>query len=223
MWKVFPRLGLFKLIFIVFSALFLSGLILAFPTGIEGGIFTWNHFGASLKVATPVTFLFLTIFYVFGKWGWLLFWKLPLLGKLLHKNVCPNLNGKWDGVICSSFTGDDGGPVSKEVTLDIKADLFGFDVCLTSNDGYQSSKVVQSEIHRDPRTNTFYISYLFEAGVPLPEATDDRVFDGAAKLEILIDDSGTSLRGSYWTNRAWQRGQNTAGILTASKPIKKAN
>lgn len=160
MWKVFPKLGLLKAIFAVFSALFLAALIYFIGPHQTESI-TWNDFGPSFKLATPITLLFIGLVYVIGKWGWMLLWKAPLLGKIMHTTVCPDLNGSWVGTIHSSFKNGDGENVTKEVGLTIKADIFGFDIYLRSSDGYQESKVVQSELYKDPRTNTFYLSYIF--------------------------------------------------------------
>lgn len=211
MWKVFPRLGLLKLLFAIFSALFLSALILLM--GPDGDL-SWDNFGDSFKLATPITLIFVATIFAIGKWGWLVLWKLPFLGGILHQAVCPNLNGKWLGEVHSSYTDENGNKIVKEVELIIKADLFGFNLALRSLDDYQESKVIQSELYRDPRTGTFYLSYIFEASVPIPKETDDRVFDGAAKLEIIVNKKNTVLKGTYWTNRAWQRGMNTAGLIT---------
>lgn len=216
MWKVFPKLALLKAVFSVFSALFLAGLIIFIVPNQSVGV-AWDSFGSAFKLTTPIMLLFIGIIYVIGKWGWLILWKAPFLGKAMHSSVCPNLNGAWIGIIQSSFKDSEGNNVTKEVKLNIRADIFGFDISLCSSDGYQDSKVIQSELYKDPRTNTFYLSYVFEASVPIPEATDDRSFDGAAKLEIIIGSEGTILKGTYWTNRAWQRGQNTAGILTIKR------
>lgn len=217
MWRVFPKLGLLKLLFAVFSALFLSALILLFSNKFTGGALKWENFGAAFEIATPVTMVFIALVFIIGKWGWLLIWKSPGVGPIMHKFVCPNLNGTWNGMIQSNYLGPDESAVSKAVTFTITADLFGFKVNLKSDDNYQSSKVVQSEIYRDPRTGTFYLSYLFESEVPIPEETDDRLFEGAAKLEIVTENGSTQLKGTYWTNRAWQRRKNTAGIITATK------
>jgi hypothetical protein len=216
MWKVFPKIGLLKVIFSAFSALFLAGLILVIGPNQGSGI-AWDGFASAFKLAAPITLLFIGIVYVIGKWGWLIIWKAPLLGKIMHASVCPNLNGKWLGTIQSSFKDNDGNNVTKEVKVTIKADIFGFNISLHSSDGYQDSKVIQSELYKDPRTNTFYLSYIFEASVPIPKETDDRSFEGAAKLEIIVGSQDTILKGTYWTNRAWQRGQNTAGILTITR------
>lgn len=215
MWRVFPKLGLLKLLLAIFSIIFLSALILLL--GPDGGAISWNSFGDAFKIATPATFIFVAIIFVIGRWGWLVFWKSPILGDVLHKAVCPNLNGKWLGEVHSNYPNESGNNTVKEVELAIKADLFGFRLALRSLDGYQESKVIQSELYRDPRTGAFYLSYIFEASVPVPEETDDRLFEGAAKLEIIISDADTVLKGTYWTNRAWQRGMNTAGLITMKR------
>lgn len=215
MWRVFPKLGLLKVLLATFSALFLSALILLL--GPDDGAISWDSFGDAFKLSTPITLIFVAIIFVIGRWGWLVFWKSPFLGEVLHKAVCPNLNGKWLGEVHSNYTDESGNNTVKEVELAIKADLFGFNLALRSLDDYQESKVIQSELYRDPRTGTFYLSYIFEASVPAPEETDDRLFEGAAKLEIIINEADTILKGTYWTNRAWQRGMNTAGLITMKK------
>lgn len=217
MWKVFPKLGLLKLLFSAFSAFFLTALIFLLSIKSGGSILGWGQFGAAFEIAMPVTIAFIVLIFILGKWGWLLIWKFPYLEAILHKTVCPNLNGTWKGTIQSNFSVGNEAPVSKAVTLTIVADIFGFKVSLNSNDDYQRSKVVQSELYKDPRTNTFYLSYIFEAEVPIPLPTDDRLFDGAAKLEVIILENSTQLRGAYWTNRAWQRKQNTAGVITLER------
>jgi len=218
MWKVFPKFGMLKIILLIFSALFLSSLILLLKPVIVGdSSLSWDNFGVALGLATPVTMIFIGIIYSIGKWVWIPIWKIPLLKKVLNTTLCPNLNGIWLGEIESNFKDNDGNGIKKEVELEIKADLFGFDISLRSKDDYQSSKVVQSEIYKDPRTGVFYISYIFESNVPIPKELDDRVFDGAAKLEVKFEDNKIILKGIYWTNRAWQRKQNTAGIITVCK------
>lgn len=216
MWKVFPKLGLLKAVFAVFSALFLVAVIL-FVGPHQTECITWSNFSSSLKLATPVTLFYIGLVYVIGKWGWMLLWKVPLLGKIMHTSVCPNLNGAWIGSIHSSFKNGDGKNITKEVKLRIKADIFGFDIIMRSSDGHQESKVIHSELYKDRRTNTFYLSYIFEGSVPFPEETDDRSFDGAARLEIDVESENTTMKGTYWTNRAWQRSNNTAGILTVER------
>lgn len=164
-------------------------------------------------MATPVAIAFICLIYVIGKWGWRIFWLIPVIKNVLNKNVCPDLNGTWSGTIESNFLNENGERTIKDVELVVKADFFGFSITQRSLDDYQNSKVVQSEIHKDPRTGVFYISYIFEGDVPIPEESDDRVFDGAGKLEVCFKENAIQLLGTYWTNRAWQRRKNTAGKI----------
>jgi len=218
MWKVLPKLGLLKFLFSAFSALFIAFLILLLEPSAEGNsLLSWSNFGSAIKLATPVTIIFIAVVFFFGKKGWIWLWKLPLLGEILNRCVCPNLNGVWEGTIESNFEDGDGNRVKKDIELEIKADLFGFSISQKSLDGYQDSKVVQSDIYRDPRTGVFYLSYIFEGVVPIPLETDDRLFDGAGKMEVKLSDNSIQLLGTYWTNRAWQRKQNTAGIISVRR------
>jgi hypothetical protein len=53
--------------------------------------------------------------------------------------------------------------------------------------------------------------------VDLPKETDDSKFDGAAKLAVRFESDDITLIGTYWTNRAWQRGDNTAGTIKLNR------
>lgn len=216
MWKVFPKFGLLKLFFFAFSTLFLTVLVLFLPTS-SGNNLGWSSFSDALTFVVPVMIPFLGLVYAVGRWGWLLLWKTPGLKGILHRKVCPNLNGAWDGLIESTHV-EDGSAVIKEVTLEIQADLFGFNIELKSDDGYQSSRVVQCDLVKDPKNKQFYLLYIFESKVWDPQPTDDEYFQGAARLSIHIQDNGvTELEGTYWTNRKWRENKQTAGRLTATR------
>ena len=76
---------------------------------------------------------------------------------------------------------------------------------------------MQSEILKDPRDDTFYLSYIYEAVVDQPKATDDSKFDGAARLDVRFENGEVQLVGKYWTNRGWQRNMQTAGTISLQK------
>lgn len=215
MWNVLPKLSLFKFLLIAFSALLLAGVLLFIPVEVRGTqAYTWQSYREILEIATPISLLYLACLYLLGKVGWKLFWLIPRLGPLLERWVCPNLNGEWSGKIESNYSDASNNFVSKDVSMTIKADFFGFKITTHSKDNYQNSKVILSSLTRDTHTDTFYISYIFESRVPVPMPTDDRIFEGAAKLEVVFRDDGSlMLDGVYWTNRAWQRNLNTAGRI----------
>jgi hypothetical protein len=213
MWKVLPKFGLFKALAFVFTILLLSTVIILLgdpnfvvTLSIDNLIEVSAYSGAA-------SIIFIGIIWLLAKWGWKAIWHIPKLGDLLDKNVCPNLNGKWTGHVVSSFKDEQGNPIEKQVEMEIKADFIGFDIRLKSLDNYQRSTVVQSEIYKDPRDGNFYVSYIFESVIDKPLSTDDSKFDGAAKLVVRFEADRISLVGTYWTNRTWQRGGNTAGSI----------
>lgn len=206
MWNVLPKFFLVKTIF---STFFLLIVVIIFSN-------TKNDFAEAIQLSSVCTLGFLFFIFTLAKWLWKPLWKIPKIGNILNRNICPDLNGSWTGRIESSFVVN-GSRTSKDVIVEIKADFFGFTITLRSADNYSTSKVVQSEIYKDPRTGTFYISYIFQAEVHLPEASDDKCFEGAARLEVIfLEDNKLELQGTYWTNRAWQRNQNTAGMILLS-------
>lgn len=213
MWKVLPKIGLIKALAFLFSVLLLS-VVLSLLGGSDFSVIL--RFENILEISTyssGVSLLFVFIIWLLAKYGWKLVWHIPKLDGVLNEKVCPNLNGKWTGHVVSSFKDEQGNPKKKHVEMVIKADFIGFEIKLKSTDDYQRSTVVQSEIYKDPRDGNFYVSYIFESVIDNPLPTDDSKFDGAAKLVVRFEDDNIFLVGTYWTNRAWQRGDNTAGTI----------
>jgi hypothetical protein len=208
MWKVLPKFALIKFISYGFSVLLISIILMLSDN--FGGDFFLVDLKNTLSFVVPTTFLFLIVIYVFAKYLWKLIWRIPILGKVLNTEICPDLNGLWIGKVQSSFSTE-----AKAVEMLIEADFIGFKITFRSIDNYLRSTVVQSDLYRDSRNGTFYVSYIFEAFVDRPEETDDSKFDGAAKLIVRFhSDQKIELTGTYWTNRAWQRGKHTAGTIS---------
>lgn len=206
MWKILPKFALIKFIAYGFSVLLIS-IFLKYSTNFKGDAL-FNDLKNALSFVVPTTALFILVLYFLAKYLWKYIWKIPFFGKILNEKVCPDLNGLWVGEVQSSFG-------SKAVEMLIDADFIGFKITLRSMDNYMRSTVVQSDFYRGPRNGTFYVSYIFEAFVDRPEATDDSKFDGAAKLIVRFhSDKKIELAGAYWTNRAWQRGLHTAGTIS---------
>lgn len=216
MWKAFPKLALWKTIFFVFSIFVVTAFVLVFSRSIDDSL-SWHNYFSLLKISSEVSVLFLCFLVFLSKWGWLILWKSPYLGKFLNESICPNLNGVWKGTIQSNFSNKEGEFLTKDVQMRIKADLLGVKIQLESSDDYQTSKVTHFDIHKDPKTEAFYLTYIYEGYIPVPKESDDRLYQGAAMLEIIDPSGNIKLKGTYWTNRAWQRKQNTAGVITLSK------
>ncbi|MDF1690475.1 MAG: hypothetical protein P1U35_12790 [Cycloclasticus sp.] len=217
MWKVLPKLGLIKVLAFLFSILLLSVVITLLGDANFSVDLSKDNIFQVAAYSGGASLLFLFIVWLLAKRGWQWIWRIPYVGDILNKNVCPDLNGKWEGSISSNFKDESGSSITKSVEMVIKADFIGFDIHLKSKDNYQRSTVVQSEIYKDVRDGVFYMSYVFESVVDQPQVTDDSKFDGAAKLAVRFDGSDLNLVGTYWTNRAWQRGDNTAGKIYLSR------
>ena len=212
MWKVLPKFALLKIIAWLFSALLLAGLMMWLGEDFKF-IVEKDNFLQAAGFSSIAAIALYGFVWVLAKWGWLVLWHFPGLKGVLNKNVCPNLNGQWQGKIYSRHRDENGNKIVKVVNMNIKADFLGFTISFDSADKYQESSVVQSEIYKDERNGKFSISYIFESIVPNPEPTDDSKFDGAAKLMISFEGDEIMLKGTYWTNRAWQRDLQTAGRI----------
>lgn len=77
MWEIFPRFGLLKILLAIFSALFLSVLILLI--GPDGDELSWGNFGDSFKLAVPITLIFPAI--IFSLANGAVFLEIPISWK----------------------------------------------------------------------------------------------------------------------------------------------
>ncbi|EGU40156.1 hypothetical protein VII00023_22199 [Vibrio ichthyoenteri ATCC 700023] len=219
MWKIFPKFGLAKVLMFLICFLVTSG-VTWFSSGWSGlaHFLKFDGFDVIAQLTMPVLLIFIFLTWLIGTYVWRAVWQIPYLGtSFLNQKVCPDLNGVWIGETISTFTDVDGNPYKKSVTLVVKASFFNFDIRLLSDDKYQRSTVVQSEIYKDQRDGSFYLSYIFESVVDRPLETDDSKFDGSAKLHVRFEENEVSLVGVYWTNRCWQKGQQTAGTISLHK------
>ncbi|MGR5278888.1 hypothetical protein ACPV5J_19560 [Vibrio rotiferianus] len=219
MWQVFSKFSIAKVLIATICCLAAIGVIYV-TRGISGvtEFIKGDGIAAISKITMPVLIIFIGITWFSGTYLWRVFWKIPYIGTtLLNQKVCPDLNGVWVGETVSTYRDENGDRIKKPVELVVKASFFGFDIQLVSKDQYQRSTVVQSEIYKDPRDGSFYLSYIFESVVDQPLKTDDSKFDGSAKLHVRFNDDKISLTGVYWTNRCWQKGQQTAGAIQLVK------
>ncbi|MCW4446287.1 hypothetical protein OHV10_18760 [Vibrio splendidus] len=219
MWKIFPKFSLAKIL--MTSICFLVATVMVWLTDGWSGVASFyneNGFDIVSRLTLPVIVIFIVTTWLLGAVLWRFVWRFPYLGtELLNTKVCPDLNGTWVGKTISTYLHENGNPYEKEVQLKIKANFFKFEISLVSLDNYQRSTVVQSEIYKDHRDGSFYLSYIFESVVDQPVESDDSKFDGSAKLHVRFEDSGIKLVGVYWTNRCWQKGGQTAGSITLNR------
>lgn len=124
-------------------------------------------------------------------------------------NFCPDFNGKWVGRVESNF----GGGTKIEFPIEIEADFFSIKMKGETTVGRTYANycnVVRAE------DGFFELEYMFKGFNDTPSETDDSFYEGAARLRVM-DISTMYMKGVFWTNRCWQNGKNTAGVIELFK------
>jgi hypothetical protein len=103
-------------------------------------------------------------------------------------------------------------PVRARVT--IKSRLLFIRVNVESEDNYSRSRSIFVRATRDEEDGTVQVSYLYENTTSKPEQTDSSTHNGAARLNVISRGGRVWMEGTYWTDRNWQNGLNTAGRIT---------
>ena len=140
--------------------------------------------------------------------------------------VFPCIEGEWGGVLESNFAAirerdpslhpvDPAVASRVEAKVRIKARLLTVSMNLKSRPlnspgPYQDSETIVVEAGRVGTDRHLRLTYVFEAAVPRGLPTDASGFLGAARLNMEKDGKQV-LTGNYWTNRNWEKAQNTAG------------
>jgi hypothetical protein len=165
--------------------------------------------------------------------AWRLLWLLPFF-----QRKAPPLDGEWSGAVSSNWSiverlkdaaKQAGGAaldvdalasplpelLEVPVTARIRTTFAGIHLELESADHrYQVSSLKVVELKPATEAGDAVLSYVFEGRVLSPVPGDVTTFDGAASLIVKKDAHGhLCLSGPTWTNRAWSRGLNTAGVL----------
>lgn len=99
--------------------------------------------------------------------------------------------------------------VAAKVKLEVR--LFWIKMTLLSENEYSSSTTLFVRICRSDGHPRLIYTYLNRTKVP--QQSDEQSHYGSAILDIIGERADTRLEGPYWTNRNWQRGQNTAGTI----------
>lgn len=184
----------------------------------------------ALKEGITLASLIATIFVSSPLWR--LLWLLPPV-----RRMAPPLDGEWSGVVRSNWSiieatkeaaKQSGAPAIdvdaltyplpdlKEVPVKatLRTSFFGVELRLeTEGERYQISSLKAVEIKPATAAHPPTLSYVFEGRVLDPKPGDVPAFDGAAMLAIEKFDGHLQLEGATWTNRAWRRGLNTAGLI----------
>lgn len=96
----------------------------------------------------------------------------------------------------------------------IKARLFSVNMEFASADGYSESKTISVSVRPSDQTGLLELNYMFVNYTQIPVATDTNMHTGAAR--VFVKESGDELfmEGTYFTDRKWTEGLNTAGQVT---------
>lgn len=195
---------------LLFLCLFVfAGLTVCFPPNELGGY--WSLIKLSVSITTVILF-------VLGQspvFPWIC--KLPWI-----RNYFPPIDGEWQVALQSNWNvlqqlvGKVKGEAlsSKEGKVTITSRLFSVRMRFQSNDKYSKSTTTIVGIRRDPEYGTIELNYCYHNVTRNPEETDSSCHYGAARVEIHDENGVVSLEGEYWTNRNWNKGLNTAGLIT---------
>lgn len=139
----------------------------------------------------------------------------------------PDIDGQWIGEIESNWnlvglrsSHQQSAAPDQPIPVKVKiiARLFFIRINLISSDDYSVSKTSFVNISKDPEDKSIQLSYLYKNITLRPKPTDCAEHDGAALLSFRkLDDNTKQLFGTYWTNRAWSKGLNTAGTINLKK------
>jgi hypothetical protein len=141
------------------------------------------------------------------------------------RDFIPPIDGKWRGEFRSNYAeiahAFDLPPPDATVPIivrfEIKARLFHVRIqteSLQPKERYMRADSTAFSIMRCSHTGRDVIHYVFDAFIGDPEVSDVDSFYGAARMVILGKGNDLRLVGTYWTDRNWQRGYNTAGSFT---------
>lgn len=133
----------------------------------------------------------------------------------------PPIDGEWQVFIQSNWNilrqlvGEAKGEAlfSKEGKVVITSRLLSVRMRFQSDDKYSKSTTTIVGVRRDPEHGTIELNYCYHNVTRNPEVTDSGCHYGAARVEIHEENGRISLDGEYWTNRNWNKGLNTAGMI----------
>jgi len=164
-----------------------------------------------------------------------LVWKVA---PALNSWIAPDLNGTYELSTLSNwpiqqamfaaynnkpFTRpDDTAKQTVSGTLRVKLSLFRLTMSYIPSDQGPSrsrSNVLAASLHMDRRAERCELHYVYHSSVFNPKAeTDITEYYGAARFVFPLESARPEiLEGTYWTDRSWPKGINTAGQATAKR------
>ena len=162
------------------------------------------------------------VFYLLGQtvlFVWLC--KLPFVCKHF-----PPIEGEWDMKLQSNWgimqkwlgQGDGSSLYIVEGKVRIKARLFSVKMEFVGADGYSESKTISVSVRPSEQTGLLELNYMFINYTRIPVATDTNQHTGAGRVFVKESGDGLVMEGTYFTDRKWTEGLNTAGQVTFTRP-----
>ncbi|WP_448693985.1 hypothetical protein [Pseudomonas rhizophila] len=161
------------------------------------------------------------VFYVLGQtpvFVWLC--RLPFVRKLL-----PPIDGEWNMKLQSNWgimqkwlgQGDGTELYVVQGKVRIKARLFSVKMEFTSDIPYSESKTISVSVRPSDQVGILELNYMYINYTQVPVATDTNVHTGAARVFVKESGGDFVMDGTYFTDRKWTEGLNTAGQVTFTR------
>lgn len=205
-----------KLAGVIAMLVMAAGLLLGrpAPNGVSLLWWAWTSLGTGATLGGAI---------LFGLGSTGLFPKLCRLRPL--RGTFPDLDGTWKGSLESNWplvsARLESAPAQLPArpvaaTLRVKARLLSVHLSLETASRYSDSETVLVGVSKSGG-DVPCLTYVYLNRTPSPLPTDTGIHHGAARLELREEDGVPTLRGTYWTDRNWQKGLNTAGAAVFHK------
>ncbi|BCG24977.1 hypothetical protein TUM18999_31680 [Pseudomonas tohonis] len=86
-----------------------------------------------------------------------------------------------------------------------------------SQDKYSESKTINVFVRPSEQLGLFELNYMFINYTLAPVSTDTNTHNGAARVIVKQADGELFMEGTYFTDRKWTEGLNTAGKVTFTR------
>lgn len=146
--------------------------------------------------------------------------KLPIVSAYF-----PPISGEWNvcmesnwGVMQKWLGQSDGDErFFKNGKVRIKVSFFKVSMDFESDDRYSESRTINISVRPSEQVGLFELNYLYVNHTIIPLTTDTNVHTGAARVFVKKVGDDLIMEGTYFTNRNWTKGLNTAGKVTFTR------
>lgn len=162
------------------------------------------------------------VFYALGQTHlFVLLCKLPFVRKFL-----PPIDGEWNMKLQSNWgvmqkwlgQGDGNLLYVVQGKVKIKARLFSVKMEFISDIPYSESKTISVSVRPSDQIGILELNYMYINYTQVPVATDTNMHTGAARVFVKESGDGFVMDGTYFTDRKWTEGLNTAGQVIFTRP-----